>query len=102
MGSVVISLGGGWTRGRTPLCLEPENLKSVAMGASGSKTETLPPVTFDKDGKQLGRYSGKKICCSCPDTKQKCDECVTINGEENCADFIEAHKACLRKEGFKV
>ena len=38
------------------LCLEPENLKSVARGASGSKTETLPPVTFDKDGKQLGRW----------------------------------------------
>jgi len=70
------------------------------MGASGSKAE--PPVTFDKDGKQLGRYSGKKICCSCPDTKEKRDHCVAENGQDKCGDFIEAHKACLRKEGFTV
>ena len=50
----------------------------------------------------LCRYSGKKICCSCPETKGKRDECVAQNGQENCADFIEAHKACLRKEGFTV
>ena len=46
--------------------------------------------------------SGKKICCSCPDTKQIRDECVITHGEDNCAKQIEAHKACLRAEGFTV
>ena len=43
-----------------------------------------------------------RICCACPETRTPRDECVTRNGEEACADLIEAHKACLRKEGFKV
>lgn len=30
------------------------------------------------------------------------DECVMMKGEENCAEFIEAHKKCLRAEGFNV
>jgi len=27
---------------------------------------------------------------------------VAENGQDKCGDFIEAHKACLRKEGFTV
>jgi cytochrome c oxidase assembly protein subunit 17 len=46
--------------------------------------------------------SGKKICCSCPETKQIRDECVVTKGEEECATYIEAHKVCLRAEGFTV
>lgn len=46
--------------------------------------------------------SGKKICCSCPDTKQSRDECVVTHGEDKCSSYIEAHKACLRLEGFTV
>jgi cytochrome c oxidase assembly protein subunit 17 len=46
--------------------------------------------------------SGKKICCSCPATKVKRDECIVMNGEEECKDLIEAHKVCLRSEGFTV
>lgn len=53
------------------------------------------------EGPMLGK-SGKKICCSCPTTKQARDLCVVTNGEENCKDIIEAHKACLRSEGFTV
>ena len=30
------------------------------------------------------------------------DECILLNGEEACKAFIEAHKACLRREGFDV
>ncbi|WIA20688.1 hypothetical protein OEZ86_004649 [Tetradesmus obliquus] len=46
----------------------------------------------------------KKICCACPDTKRLRDECIATNGEENayCQALIEAHKACLRMEGFNV
>ena len=44
----------------------------------------------------------KKICCACPETKSARDECITLKGEEACKKLIEAHKACLRKEGFNV
>ncbi|KAL4484392.1 hypothetical protein ABPG74_019569 [Tetrahymena malaccensis] len=41
-----------------------------------------------------------KPCCACPETKKLRDACVFNNGEENCKDFIEAHKECLRSKGF--
>lgn len=44
----------------------------------------------------------KKICCACPDTKLARDECIVINGEDACAALVEAHKVCLRAEGFNV
>lgn len=44
----------------------------------------------------------KKICCACPDTKRLRDECVVEHGESACAKWIEAHKRCLRAEGFNV
>ena len=50
---------------------------------------------------QVGK-SGKKICCSCPETKRARDECVVQHGEEHCKVQIEAHKACLRAEGFRI
>jgi len=48
--------------------------------------------------------SGKKICCCCPETKKARDECVLFKGEEHadCVKLIEAHKECLRAEGFDV
>lgn len=49
----------------------------------------------------LGK-SGKKICCSCPETKSARDLCVVTNGEDLCKELIEKHKACLRSEGFVV
>ncbi|XP_022734008.1 cytochrome c oxidase copper chaperone 1-like [Durio zibethinus] len=44
----------------------------------------------------------KKICCACPDTKKLRDECIVEHGEEACAKWIEAHRMCLRAEGFNV
>ncbi|XP_021894744.1 cytochrome c oxidase copper chaperone 1 isoform X2 [Carica papaya] len=44
----------------------------------------------------------KKICCACPDTKKLRDECIVQHGEEACAKWIEAHRKCLRAEGFNV
>uniref|UniRef100_A0A0D9VM44 Cytochrome c oxidase copper chaperone n=1 Tax=Leersia perrieri TaxID=77586 RepID=A0A0D9VM44_9ORYZ len=44
----------------------------------------------------------KKICCACPDTKKLRDECIVEHGESACTKWIEAHKRCLRAEGFKV
>ncbi|KAI3497117.1 hypothetical protein L1887_39503 [Cichorium endivia] len=44
----------------------------------------------------------KKICCACPDTKKLRDECVVEHGESACSKWIEAHRLCLRSEGFNV
>ena len=51
----------------------------------------------------LGK-SGKKICCSCPTTKSARDECTLEHGPDSdlCKELIEAHKVCLRAEGFIV
>ena len=49
----------------------------------------------------LGK-SGKKICCACPDTRKPRDQCVVERGEAACAAEIEAHKVCLRADGFDV
>ena len=55
----------------------------------------------NKPAPKLGK-SGKKICCSCPETKTKRDICMVEKGESECAEMIEAHKECLRSEGFTV
>ncbi|CAL0303775.1 unnamed protein product [Lupinus luteus] len=44
----------------------------------------------------------KKICCACPETKKLRDECIVENGEDACTKWIEAHRQCLRAEGFNV
>ncbi|XP_052184483.1 cytochrome c oxidase copper chaperone 1-like [Diospyros lotus] len=44
----------------------------------------------------------KKICCACPDTKRLRDECIVEHGEAACSKWIEAHRKCLRAEGFNV
>jgi len=43
-----------------------------------------------------------KACCACPQTKGIRDECVIINGEENCSKEIAAHLACMRAAGFNI
>jgi cytochrome c oxidase assembly protein subunit 17 len=54
------------------------------------------PAPIGADGKP------KKLCCSCPETKRARDECFVAHGEAGCADMVEAHKVCLRNEGFDV
>ena len=46
--------------------------------------------------------SGKKACCACPDTRRARDACVVGRGQEHCGAEIEAHRACLREDGFNV
>uniref|UniRef100_A0A0N5AJ49 Cytochrome c oxidase copper chaperone n=1 Tax=Syphacia muris TaxID=451379 RepID=A0A0N5AJ49_9BILA len=43
-----------------------------------------------------------KPCCACPETKKARDECIIANGEAKCGYLIEAHKKCLRDQGFEV
>ncbi|KAI0511286.1 hypothetical protein KFK09_011911 [Dendrobium nobile] len=44
----------------------------------------------------------KNICCACPETRKLRDECIIEHGESACSKWIEAHKQCLRAEGFNV
>ncbi|KAF3339111.1 cytochrome c oxidase copper chaperone 1 [Carex littledalei] len=60
------------------------------------------------DGKGQGHVGGKvkeereKICCVCPDIKWLRDECVVEHGEDASTKWINAHKQCLRAEGFNA
>ncbi|KAJ1625140.1 cytochrome c oxidase assembly protein [Pavlovales sp. CCMP2436] len=77
-------------RGTTTASAEPKAEPTVTAPAKKG-----PPV--GADGKP------KKICCACPDTKKVRDECMVLKGgEAACLDMIEAHKVCLRSEGFDV
>ena len=69
------------------------------MGNEPTKAVDAAPKEQPKVGK-----SGKKICCSCPETKKPRDLCTLEHGPDSdkCKDLIEAHKVCLRQEGFTV
>ena len=81
-------------------CRGDRELRGPSKGMSSSAAAptpapTPPPVAADAP-------KPKKICCACPDTRKPRDECVVMNGEDKCAAQIEAHKKCLRSEGFDV
>lgn len=46
----------------------------------------------------------KKICCSCPITKQFRDDCIAKfdadASKQHCKYLIDAHNMCLRDAGF--
>ena len=71
------------------------------MGNQQTKQLTTDNGVKTKPPPKLGK-SGKKIWCSCMQTKKARDLCIVSKGEDQCADLIEAHKKCLREEGFTV
>ncbi|CAN4104179.1 unnamed protein product [Withania somnifera] len=71
---------------------------SAAISLSQLPTdEKSAPATVPADSKPK-----KKICCACPETKKVRDECIVEHGESACEKWIEAHRKCLRAEGFNV
>ena len=66
-------------------------------------TAAAEPAGGKCDAKVVGK-SGKKICCACPTTKTARDQCCVERGTEDarCIELINAHKACLREDGFDV
>ncbi len=75
----------------------------------GNKAPSPPPANPPASSTSCGAKtepvlgkSGKKICCSGPETREKRDAGVVLNGEDACKELIEAHNACLRAEGFNV
>ena len=63
----------------------------------------IPPnPQTDCANAKLSKTTGKKICCVCKTTKQARDECIVLNGEDQCRAFIDTHNKCLRDKGFDV
>ena len=77
------------------------NRPTVAASAAESRV-AQPATPTPAVGPPDSAAPKKKMCCACPETKQARDECVALHGEEACRALIEAHKACLRAEGFSV
>ncbi|CAN6920453.1 unnamed protein product [Brassica oleracea var. botrytis] len=72
------------------------------MSNQPAKDGVIPPPISDSKAAAAETKPKKKICCACPDTKKLRDECIVEHGEPACAKWIEAHKMCLRAEGFNV
>ncbi|XP_073992061.1 cytochrome c oxidase copper chaperone COX17 [Rhodnius prolixus] len=62
------------------------------------------PLAVVNASETKGKEGEKKLkpCCACPETKKARDACIVENGEANCQNYIEAHKECMRKMGFKI
>ncbi|PIA49018.1 hypothetical protein AQUCO_01300103v1 [Aquilegia coerulea] len=71
---------------------------TTALPESKQNQEATTTVTSASDDTK----PKKKICCACPDTKKLRDECIVEHGEAACTKWIEAHRDCLRAEGFNV
>ncbi|CAF2099038.1 unnamed protein product [Rotaria magnacalcarata] len=78
------------------------------MGSNQAKSQpSITPVADKNLSSQPTAETGEikpkcKACCACPETKQIRDECVIINGQENCSKEIEAHLVCMRAAGFNI
>ncbi|KAJ0984890.1 hypothetical protein J5N97_003246 [Dioscorea zingiberensis] len=73
--------------------------------SSGISSDPPASLAVSKDSVEIETTQPKpkkKICCACPDTKRLRDECIVTHGEAACTKWIEAHKKCLRVEGFNV
>ncbi|CAF4696924.1 unnamed protein product [Rotaria sp. Silwood1] len=71
--------------------------KSQPLAAVADKNLSSQPTVDNSETKPKC-----KACCACPETKIIRDECVILNGEENCSKEIEAHRACMRAAGFNI
>ena len=69
-----------------------------------TKTNSLEENQDETTAQKTKKNAKKKICCACPETKERRDECVGKFGaeDERCKKLVEAHLVCLRKEGFDV
>ncbi|CAF0871561.1 unnamed protein product [Rotaria sordida] len=77
------------------------------MGLNQAKSQPLVTVNDKNLPSQTTADNNEtkpkcKACCACPETKSIRDECVLLNGEENCSKEIEAHRACMRAAGFNI
>ena len=85
------------SRSSLPMSSSASSAKTATAASAGGSAPAAAATPV-----QVSTKTGKKICCSCPETRKARDECVLKFEEKNCLDLIEAHKVCLRSEGFKV
>ncbi|WVN90390.1 uncharacterized protein L203_105626 [Cryptococcus depauperatus CBS 7841] len=80
----------------SPACELPSRTTASSPGSISSASKEINPLN----------PKGLKPCCACPETKQARDDCFLKapagEGEIQCKEFLEAHKACMRGYGFKV
>ncbi|CBZ51883.1 Cytochrome c oxidase copper chaperone, related [Neospora caninum Liverpool] len=74
---------------------------TLASTPASTTSAAVPDGTASSCSSRVNS-AGKRICCVCQETKSARDECILLNGEERCRNFIEAHNQCLRSEGFDV
>uniref|UniRef100_A0A1J3HVR6 Cytochrome c oxidase copper chaperone 1 n=1 Tax=Noccaea caerulescens TaxID=107243 RepID=A0A1J3HVR6_NOCCA len=72
------------------------------MSDQPAKNGMVSPPISEPAASVETKQPKKRICCACPDTKKLRDECIVEHGESACTKWIEAHKICLRAEGFNV
>lgn len=72
------------------------------MGLTQTKNQPEKVLSMNNNVDNAETKPKCKACCACPETKRIRDECVILNGEENCSKQIEAHKACMRAAGFNI
>eukprot|EP00898_Chlorokybus_atmophyticus_P006901 jgi/Chlat1/7211/Chrsp57S06856 len=80
----------------------PRAEENEEISPSSSSSSALSKGEAQQQQQQQQEKPKKRICCACPETKAARDECVAGRGEDACRDIIEAHKQCLRREGFKA
>jgi cytochrome c oxidase assembly protein subunit 17 len=77
------------------------------MGSTQAKSQSLAVIADKNLSSPATVENGEtkpkcKACCACPETKKIRDECVLLNGQENCSKEIEGHLACMRAAGFNI
>ncbi|CAA0808530.1 Cytochrome c oxidase copper chaperone 1 [Striga hermonthica] len=85
--NVAVKMGGLPIQSPSVISLQSQRDQGPTSVSSGPGSDSKPK---------------KRICCACPETKKLRDECVVEHGESACEKWIEAHKKCLRAEGFNV
>ncbi|KAK7244293.1 hypothetical protein RIF29_39113 [Crotalaria pallida] len=106
---------GGWRNGKVVASNLGNSLSACegrfdSMGGTQSTNDSSPSTLRGSQQNQGSATATscdvskpkKKICCACPDTKRLRDECIVEHGEAACTKWIEAHRLCLRAEGFNV
>ncbi|XP_047078294.1 cytochrome c oxidase copper chaperone 2-like [Lolium rigidum] len=87
---------------QAPVCSIVKEAPAPATAESKPVDSPACSIVKETPAPATGSTPKKKICCACPDTKRLRDECIVEYGESACTKWIEAHKICLRAEGFKV
>jgi cytochrome c oxidase assembly protein subunit 17 len=93
--------------GKKICCACPGAEPRVWRRRAGASAPRTPACT----ARAARRLSVHRACTAPPplapprraaETRKPRDECVVMFGEEACAAQIDAHKACLRRDGFDV